>query len=164
MNKSIVAILISVTLVVAAVAAACGQPAPAMSANEATTPKAPVGTVVAVVAVTAARATTDEERLDEMQREIQMVIAWYVGGGEPAPDHLYAFAQSIEEARRALRELEEERLAVQTYIGELTSAVCQLVPESEHAIIMNHHKALVSALESIEQARSEVLKAIGLER
>ena len=163
-RKTIVAIFVSATLLVSAAVAACGQPAPIAPAAEAMTTKARVGTVAAAVVVTPAKATPDDACLDEMQRELQMVIAWYVGGGQLAPDYLYAFAQSIEEARQALRELEGKRLAIQTAIGELASGICQTVPDSTHAIVMNEYRALVSELESIEQARSEALKTVGLER
>ena len=157
MKESIAKILTPALVIAAVIISGCGR---ASTSSQAETPPLAIhqggSTVVAPLAALAVRAdasTSDEACLDEMQHRLKMVIAGYVAAGQPSPeylDYLYASAQSVEDAREGLRELEEQRFATQTYVNELIMGG-QPVPDFEYA-----------ALESIEQARMTILRRIGL--
>jgi hypothetical protein len=157
MKKSIATILTPALVMATVIIAGCGQ---ASTTPSATAPPRAIPQYVPTDVVPLAwlaprgdKSTTDAARLDEMYDRVQMVIAGYIAAGQPAPEHLdylYSAAQSVEDAREALEQLEEQRLATQMFVNEYVMGG-QPVPDFEYAI-----------LESIEQARLTLLRGIGL--
>lgn len=144
MKKSVVAILISATLVVSALLAACGQPAPnvpaALTVDEGATQEVLAAPV----------APTDEERLTAMQSSIGMLINSLVNSGQVAPDYLFEQTQRIEQARQALRQLDGQREGLSTLVMQYCVAGTA-VPDS-----------IMDLMDTVKQSREETLKGIGL--
>lgn len=157
MKKSIATILTPALVMATVIIAGCGQASttPQAAAPPRAIPQdVPTGVVpLAWLAPQGDESATDAARLDGMQHRVQMVIAGYFAAGQPAPEYLeylYASVQSVQDAREALKELEEQRLATQKFVNEYIMGG-QPVPDFEYAV-----------LESIEQARLTLLRRIGL--
>ena len=137
MRKSIVAILISATLISAAVAA-CGQPA-INAPGEVAAPPQPT--------LTPPDYRSQEERqLDEVWRQTMLAIELGPSASPSARAGLYAALQTIEDVQRTLGGINEAR-------GTLLAVMAdQGAPASE----------IDAALGAMEEARQAVLARVGL--
>ncbi len=145
MNKSIIAIVISATLVTSSVLAACGQPAAQPAAMI-----APPATTEVAAKVVVAVGPTDVERLEEMQRSIQMLICQSLENGVVVSDAVNDQTQAIEKARQELLALDGQRSGTHMLIGQYIMSG-QEAPDYQYELA-----------ESIEHARQEILKRVGL--
>ncbi len=136
MKKSVLAMAISSTVVFSIVALSCGEPAPAAFQPPA--------------ASTSTNALTSEQILEDMRLSTMWSIEETITRGQDSPDYLFVTLRDIEEAQKALKELEAQRQATQTVIDGYVMAG-QMVPNFQIAV-----------LESIEEARREVLARTGL--
>ncbi len=135
MKKSVVAIAVSSTLAFSILALSCAEPAPAFQAP---------------IPSTTASAATSEEILEDMRLSTMWSIEETIIRGQNSPDYLYVTLRDIEEAQKALKELEAQRQATQRVIDGYVRAG-QMIPNFQIAV-----------LESIEEARREVLARTGL--
>lgn len=152
MKKSIVAILISATLVVSSVVAACDQPAQIVPTAEAPTATAHVGTLPPVVDVTPPKAITDEERLTAMQSSIGMLISDYSIRGPGVPEYVFDISARVAQAKETLRQLDGQRAGLGMLLAQY-AAIGTSAPEY-----------VFDAVNRVDQARSEALRTVGLEQ
>ncbi len=136
MKKSVLAMAISSTVAFSILALSCAEPSPAAFQPPA--------------ASTTTNALTSEQILEDMRLSTMWSIEETITRGQNSPDYLYVTLRDIEEAQKALKELEVQRQATQSVIDDYNSAG-QLVPNFQ-----------IEVLESIEQARREVLARTGL--
>lgn len=151
MKKSMVAILISATLVGLSVAAACDQPAQIVPAAEAPAPTAHVGTLPPVVDVTTPKAIADEERLTAMQSSIGILISDYTIRGTGVPEYLFDIIASVAQAKETLRQLDGQRDGLGMMLAQYA------------AMGISAPEYVFDAVNRVGQARSEVLRTVGLE-
>ncbi len=138
MKKSIVAISISAAVVVSAVVAACGEPAAVAPG--------------AVAAPPQAKTIPDEERLTAMQTSIGMLINDYSTRGSAAPEYLFVIIERVAHAVDTLRQLDGQQAGLGMLVAQY-AATGASAPEY-----------LYDAVDQVEQARSEVLRGVGLEQ
>jgi hypothetical protein len=152
LNGSTMAILVIGTLAIAALVAACGQPAPVMPAapaDEAWTLELRTGTLAATGPFAP---PTDEERLTAMQSSMGILVADSLEHGQVVSGDVFNTIQAIDRAREALRQLDGQRDGLQMLVAQYV-AMGTCAPE-----------CVFDAIQSVEQARSEALKAVGLGR
>ena len=152
MKKSIAAILISATLVVSIMVAACGPPSPVMPAafpaNEVPSTEARVDTLVGAGRVTSA---TDEERLTAVQSSIGILVAYSLEHGQVVSEDVFDTMQAMDQAREALRQLDGQQAGLGMLVAQY-AAMGTSPPER-----------VFDEINRVEQARSEAPKAVGLE-
>ena len=138
MKKSIIAILISVTLVISAVVAACGQPT-------AITP----GAVTAPPQPNLARPEyrpLQEKQLDEIRLQTVLAIELSPSASTSQRAGMYTALQQIEDAQRSLSGLDETRGMLAAVMANRGASVDEID----------------AALGAIEDARQAVLASVGL--
>jgi uncharacterized lipoprotein YajG len=145
MKKSIVAMLTIASLFALFLIAGCGQPAAQPAAINGTYPS-PQESLNRVVVV----GTTEVERLEEMQRSIQLLIWQSLENGVVVSDALHDQTQSIEKARQEMIALDGQRSATHMLIAQYIMSG-QDAPDCEYQLA-----------QSIEQSRQEILKRVGL--
>ena len=151
MKKSIVAFLISATLVVSTLVTACGEQAQVMPAavpgNEATSTEARADTLVAAVPVAPA---TDEERLTAIQSSIGILVADSLEHGQVVSEDIFNAIQAIDRARESLRQLDGQQAGLGMLVAQYT-AMGACPPE-----------CVFDLIDSVEQARQEILERVGI--
>ena len=129
------ALLASLVLAIAIVA--CAGPVPAVPEDQAMVPPT-------------TSAVTPEQILEEMYLDALWSSEDISTRGQALPEDAYAALKSYEEAQLALQELETQQQATLAVVDQYVRAG-EPAPNFEHAV-----------LESIEEARLQVLARIGL--
>jgi len=137
MKKSVVAILISATLISATVAA-CGQPTPSAPGNMVAPPQPSLAPPD--------YRPQEEKQLDEIWRQTMLAIELGPSASPSARADLYAVLQTIEDVKRTLGGIDEAR-------GTLAAVMMDRgAPISE----------IDAAMVAMEDARQAVLARVGL--
>ncbi len=146
MKISIIAVLVITSLTVAFLCASCNQ-----SVQVAKVSPSPVNsTKTNIPSLFTDDWTRDQATLRQMGQSIHMGINEYRFLNQPVPEKLLAAQQAVDEASRALKELEEERQNTITGINNYKVLV-QPVPEN-----------LTDHLRRIEDQRQVILIRYGL--
>ena len=136
MKRSLVATAVSSGIVLSILALSCAEPHPSGFQQQTVQP--------------AYLPRTPEDMLEDMRLSTMWSMEETATRGQNSADYLYVTLRDIEEAQKALRELEAQRQATQTVIdGYIRGG--ETIPGFQIAV-----------LESIEQARREILRRTGL--
>ncbi|OGO39834.1 MAG: hypothetical protein A2147_03750 [Chloroflexi bacterium RBG_16_57_8] len=106
-------------------------------------------TTAAVASVEAPKGTADEALIDELIGATQRQIDFCVTMGQPVPEFMTGAMKQLEEVRKALRALDEERRAAVNVMG------LKIMAGEASA------SDLAADLQKIEAARQAILKSVG---